>query len=172
MEAARRDLVDSIAPPPPRERWRWIIYGGLLAAIVGLLANHQSSGSNAAPSAQAFDIETSNDLTVLTYRWPNHGSAKTLSSIRSMHDAVSIVGVEGLPQRVGAGESAAITVRLRIDCTRLLASSQPILRLDADERFGRSSRDEINIGAVTSPGGPVCDQRRALSVPPYPSRPS
>ena len=122
-----------------------------------LLGIHSSSASYQALAPQEFHVDTTGDSTVITYAWRNYQrSATTLSSIRSMHDAVSVLGVEGLPRRVGAGESVDITIRLRIDCTRLLATSRPMLRLDTAERFGRSRDNEITIEAVASLGGPVC----------------
>ena len=129
MTRASRDLVDVVAPPPPRELWRWIVYALLLLAIVLLLAVQSSSGSYAAFDSRQFQVDATRDSVVLNFTWVNpERSATTLSSIRSMHDAVSILGVEGLPQRVGAGGSAKLTVRFRIDCDHVIASSRPTLR--------------------------------------------
>lgn len=115
------DVIAAIAPPPPREVWRWAAYAAAVVAIA--LAFAATRASSAAPSLGLISSPdtsvTANDDGSHTYRirLRNVTSRSVrVERIESAHEGVQIETIEGLPASIEPADGLSVSLRLRVAC--------------------------------------------------------
>ena len=117
-EAERDGVIDAIAPPPPKERWRWLVYGACLLVLLGAGSLRDQRGGHRPLSWSELNVTANSDGSQ-TYQLRLRNPAARpfrVHKLESAHEGFTVESVEGLPATIGAFDGVDLTLRVRVAC--------------------------------------------------------
>lgn len=109
-----------------------LLVGGLLALAIGFVGvvRVSSVGGTVSSASVRFTATDRADVTLFLVAIED---GHTYTGVRSLHDAVDVLAVDGLPRHVDSREQPVpVVIHLRVRC-ELLPSDSVELRLDTDD---------------------------------------
>lgn len=109
-----------------------LLVGGLLALAIGFVSvvRVSSVGGTTSSASVRFTALDRADVTLFLIAF---NSGHTYTGVRSLHDAVDVLTVDGLPRRIENGQQPSpIVIHLRVRCEQLPSDSVE-LRLETDD---------------------------------------